>query len=968
VERDDLDYEQAAKKFARDKTKLKAQLKKYAAELKKRVSEHRGEMEKTQDYYQDQVDTLTDQVEGLTEEREYLQEQLDESRRAPVPSKGNKAVVKRLENTIVKLQERLTVQSQQFEHGKETAEKHFSETETKLKLELDEIKQQYKHLQTVLQTERETLTRMRATFSTEKNRFQESYEREKQEEINRILAEKHRVVSEMERKCEVAAEKIVEDRHKYKHKVKEVTADFETKLERMKMGEKALKANLTDSLERERQSVENRMVHMRSTHADEIKKIEEKHKTEISNLRSECDKRIFTGNMELQKQSTKLQEDYEKREKQMNESTHGLVEETSRKLGEVTDLYENLKNEVVRHKRAAERIQENHKQVNQQFLTNLNKQNEEHSLVVKEREERIVALENQLETLRAECRSRLTVSERQLKKEQSDKLAYSKEITRYKQELTKSATITRDSEAKFRQIKDDVLKIKQADAVAHAKEIEEYKAELVKEKAKFEAQMHAQAQAHENRIMLIKTDALKLKNSDQSNLNLMEKKCASAKAQLLEKIRECRTLQGQKDEAEAKVAIMREHVTSRVGEQNSAKEELEKLRETNRTIAKQRQVAVQELRASAIRIQNLQQALTSMQKQGVIKNNEELKTLKEQVDTERKARVQETARVEAIRAQFLNKLNMIENKRGDETTELRKELEVKTRELNSLKHNMQKIRSEAQKSVMKIRSDTQAVVDKMKKENKEKITIDSGIVVKLKNEVGRLQHEIVSLKSNFVNTMNAQVAKDKDSEQKLAAQLAAKDELINKSRTEFQMALARMRNSHIADLKKKTDGKEKELTELLKSRDEEIVVLRENLTEVVKEIKVRTKALEELKVETKKKAEEKPPITKIDDTIKRSRDEALLRVRKQKSDISRLQTDNEQLQTNLQQAQQIITVKDQEIAHINGVYESIKKDYIRNLNEQTSIHEDELVKKQRRIEELERLMMDKIRLADSNRE
>jgi hypothetical protein len=134
------------KKLAKDKEKLKVKLNKLIDDFEKQSEDHRIELEKSQDYFQDQIN-------DLIEERDTTQDALEKMRNSIIDDKekirqnfeqkllkhketlekryGSKdsQVVKRLENTIISLQDRLTQQLEERERNKDTMEQYYTERE-----------------------------------------------------------------------------------------------------------------------------------------------------------------------------------------------------------------------------------------------------------------------------------------------------------------------------------------------------------------------------------------------------------------------------------------------------------------------------------------------------------------------------------------------------------------------------------------------------------------------------------------------------------------------------------------------------------------------------------------------------------------------------------------------------------------------------------------------------------------------
>ena len=99
----------------------------------------------------------------------------------------------------------------------------------------------------------------------------------------------------------------------------------------------------------------------------------------------------------------------------------------------------------------------------------------------------------------------------------------------------------------------------------------------------------------------------------------------------------------------------------------------------------------------------------------------------------------------------------------------------------------------------------------------------------------------------------------------------------------------------------------------------------------------------------------------IDTIIKRSRDEALLELRKHKRIIDKLEREKKILKETETKLEQLLESKTSEIRTLIQSQNSVKQDLTQMLNQQNELHKEELEKKNKRISELEKLMMEKIR-------
>ena len=186
--------------------------------------------------------------------------------------------------------------------------------------------------------------------------------------------------------------------------------------------------------------------------------------------------------------------------------------------------------------------------------------------------------------------------------------------------------------------------------------------------------------------------------------------------------------------------------------------------------------------------------------------------------------------------------------------------------------------------------------------------------------------------------------------------------------------ITRLKQDFIQRMTQDTKGHEakvENLSQQLKDKDGRLEQLQTLLREVKEAANTRQIELNEREKKINEFTEQlknQPPITHIDDGIKRSRDLGLIQIRKQRADIDRLEKENAKFLNGIQQAEKLINVKNSELATMTTAHGEIKESFVNNLNEQARLHQSELDKKEQRISQLEHLMMNKIRLADSTRE
>lgn len=143
-------------------------------------------------------------------------------------------------------------------------------------------------------------------------------------------------------------------------------------------------------------------------------------------------------------------------------------------------------------------------------------------------------------------------------------------------------------------------------------------------------------------------------------------------------------------------------------------------------------------------------------------------------------------------------------------------------------------------------------------------------------------------------------------------------------------------------------------------------------SEKIQEYKSKLENKEKQLQEALKKANETPILslraTKIDDAMKRGRDEALRKIRLQKEDITKLEVINKKLKIDLNRYQDQLKAKESEFERMLSTQDGLKQQYVTILNEREQKHKSELTEKDRRIHELETIMTSKLKLAEASKE
>ena len=935
------EYYKAMEKLSRDKTKLKEQLKKYSIELKRRVSGHRSEMV----HYQDQIDTLT-------EERDYFQNEIERAKE----DSGDSRVVKRLESTIMKLQERLSQQSKDGDGNKEILQQQIARLEEALKEKNENVQK----LVMRLQQEHNAVQSVKDAYKTDKNKFEELHVKEKQEEINKILAEKHKTVTALGEKCKDLFAKLEVERKNVSDreaKIKEISSSLTQE-------KNNLKTALTESLESERAIMEGQINSVKTICGREVDELKESHSAEVERLTtietnklkrvasqlqheiSQRKKRIE----ELENESTEKEEQYKKfieekkaefdnntekikrafrqRENEFKAQidavkiqTSTIIEETSRKLGEVTDECEPLRQELMRYKTATERMRENNKIANAQFVTNLNKQNDTHKLVVKEREDKITELESAIAMIRKESLQR--VSNTHL----------------------------------------EVVNVKNQMVMLHEEKVKVEKMVVEKEKEittlnqKFTALKQRATSSNQELVTTLKNEA---------------DKCKKVQDQLLDNMRVCKGLEMERDVQKKETNVWKTQFALVKTEMKEKDDKIGNLEKERVSLTTERDSKTTELSTLKFNMQTLHRQLQAIKHETGIVHKKEIEELTAQINAG-KTKISELEAADTkLREDYRTKLQQMLSSSDAKVQDVQNQLEKKIGEHATVKNNLEKTRANSTTIITRTKvtiNQQQQELAKLKNELRDKENEITNIAVKIEKMKSDVTNAVQKLKYEL-STQTALVKKRDDENAKLQSDKTNSDKILQKLTLEINT----LKSNFSQTMNKETSElveKEKKFAETLKEKDNEIKTLKGHVAAIIQEVKAQKQQLSEREKKVEdyvKNLKETPPNPQIDISMKRSRDEALIKMRKQKAEIERLEEENIKMRDGIDNAKTLLTAKNSELDTMSKTHGEIKQSFIQNLNQQAATHKAEMEKKDARVHELEQLMMSKIRLADADRE
>jgi hypothetical protein len=458
----ETDYHKVAKKLAKDKEKLKIKLNNLLDDFEKKTDDHRRELEKSQDYYQEQLNELS-------EERDKSQDTIEEMRNSIIDEKekirlnfeqkllrhkeaiekryGTKdsQVVKRLENTITGLQERLTQQIEERERSKENTEQYYCEREECLRKNISDLEEQLRKIKESCTKDRLELQKTAKTFNDEKDFMITSVKKQKDEEISAVIAERNaaclsvqNLKDQIEKRAKAADFNRDEEVAKMKFEVCESKRSFECKFNDANIAFKNSISEIKQVYEGklycldqqakasfELQAKENEKT-IYNISGESSRKVEqvisetrnqiEEQKTIIMKLSRELETSSNSVDKKQEQLYLDLQCKYEFREREFKE----ISLKNDKIVGELNDTNTRLKEQFSIVKDNMKKLQDNSQNVSGQMMSTFAKQKEQLDRDIANRDVIIDKLERQVKKIGEEGIDRLNATERKLKNSTDD--------------------------------------------------------------------------------------------------------------------------------------------------------------------------------------------------------------------------------------------------------------------------------------------------------------------------------------------------------------------------------------------------------------------------------------------------------------------------------------------------------------------------------------------------------------------
>lgn len=452
-------------KLMKDKAKLKGEIKKYATDIRSRVDEHRDELERSQEYFQEQIDVLTEERDELLEQVSLSQEssfQEKERLRSEFTKKltiekkrlesryggKNTTQMTRLTATVEKLQDSLNHQLLEKDQLRETYESQLIEKEDMYRRQLDDLTEQLRETKSSIDAERTDIRRLVITYNDEKETFKRNCNRDKERELEQVLIDKRMAVQAVEQLKADLEKKILlmtKDREdaliqlktEHEHALRErnelISRLKDTHARKIENDHNMLTGKIDNALRQHAIDKEKYVKEME----DRIKGIELTNARVFESARAESLQQIqdLGNELGIEKQRTatvqrqgedavkakekELRTFYEEKLKDQNEqmqkNEHTFVKAMETTISEkdkiITDMEvmnHNLGTQTSHYRSAMNRMKEDTDNIKSQFVQSLNKQKDESALALKERERRIIEIENEAKAIHNECSNKLT--------------------------------------------------------------------------------------------------------------------------------------------------------------------------------------------------------------------------------------------------------------------------------------------------------------------------------------------------------------------------------------------------------------------------------------------------------------------------------------------------------------------------------------------------------------------------------
>lgn len=929
--------------------------------MKYDIKDQKLENQKINSFYLDQLhslqlsrDSLQKEVldlrEDLLREKEKYMEKINKMKDTLQKQtlENNLSNSKKWDKTVEKLKSELEV----LLSDKNELELKFQEKESYYERELRDKEEQFQKYRALISKEREDHQRNRQILLEENHKYKQTLDRQKNEEINQILEDKKNILALTEKNISQLNSQIQELERENKRQnashdatIKEMFKNFDVYKEQerekyakekemhseyLKIIENQTKEDiqrkniehvkniedLRNSLEKERKAIELSMNKVLERKIEEMKLEQLNFEREFQKREDEL-KNSFTAKFNKYKVET------EQNISSLIKKTKEEEERLSRENGSLRDRILLLDQENIHHKNINERFKKSIDDMNKQYTDTLNKQTETNSQLLEQKNSRIKTLEHENSKNKLDLGKKIEELNSWLNKR-------TEEYHSLKEENEKLSTENKT-------LNTDLLKMKQntANAVIELnKSRNEFMTKLnniSREQLNEKQELNNKIETYANQIQILQ-DSIKNIKLENANLTVAKEK-----------------VQEQIDERIKEVMDKNSEVIQRIQTENITEQS--------------------NLRRSIAELSAMNLALTN--------NDEEAKKIIENFSASLKAKEQELFLVKKSHDTLEKNnshINSLYQKVGADFEEFK----------NLQKHRNTELLDKLEKSSAKIHKDNEKIEVL---ENKLRMMTENNnqLNTKLSTLTTELNSEKLKLKSN-IDGMNMKLAQEKEISSDLSKQIELlKETLQQKNGVEDQNKnLLDNIDTKVAFYRHEIEMRDKhkrELEETIRKLDRELILQKEAYTkEITKKTELIDKAkqfplekqaeLEKREKEVERKLREiqektenlqrNPPTRILDETLKKSRDEALNRIRIQSTELKKLETEKAEMENKHAQAQKITEEKQREIEMILNTHKELKQNFEANLNKREEYFKAELEKKEKRVSELENLLMSKV--------
>lgn len=998
----ETDYHKIAKKLAKDKEKLKVKLNKLIDDFDKQSEEHRRELEKSQDYFQEQIN-------DLVEERDRTQDSLEEMRNSIIDDKekirqnfeqkllkhkealekryGSKdsQVVKRLENTIVTLQDRLTQQLEERERGKDTLEQYYTEREETMRKNISDLEEQLRKIKESSVKDRLELQKTAKSFNDEKEFMLTRLRKEKDDEIASVISEKNAACvsvqslkDQIEKRSKALDLQRDEEITKMKFEFAETKRSYESKFSEANISFK----NSISDLERQ---YEGKLYTQDQQFKNELERLSKEYEKNLYNVSGESSRKVeqiitdTRNQIEEQKNTIiKLSRDLENNPKHIEHKYEQVLQDLSCKyetkerevkelylrhektVGELNDTNTRLKEQIQTLKDNLKKVQDNSQNVNGQMITTFTKQREQLDKEISTKDSLIEKLERQLKKVSEESIDRLNTIERKLKNTNDD-------ITDITHKYSSSKLALEKKEKEFSLLKDEISKVKESNDLTveklrksfFEKELLETKVKTFEDLSKTKeayadsernkaAQLHILSQSLQNKI---KEMELELDRKDKSNKSLLFEVDATSKS-----------------------------LSTTIAENNKIKNQMtDDFRRNLSSIQLEKDKQIEEMKKSSSQLENSYKIQISHKEKEVenlrLQFSETMRKEIGRVSLEKDKQIEEyKKRIETlekdITRQVEQSIKNINIAREDQRKDFQNTIIDKEKQIDELQKKISQMDSIIiNQEQTKIRLTESWQIDKREKEELIKLRQDFS---DQHSKLEKLQLSFQESKSQFQESLNKtktdhalELQKLNIKLQETSKLLQAAEDLTDKTKAAYANFLETEGKKYGPEVKAKLIDLEKERNSLLSqlaSSDKKLQQLQYDIASATATIRVKSQSLDERETNIRKLEESirLAPPKLLDPSIKKSRDDALIHLRQSKLELSQLKEEIITMNQKLQIAENTISDIEKEKSLILKSQAEIKETFVNNLNQQQEHHQKELQDKNARIKDLENILLETI--------